>query len=716
MNRFFLLLLSFLLTTNIIAQNANYSKMSSMIRQLAKDSSRESLAKGNKKPGKSIIAFVRSKDRESLERNGCKSLASWGDIHIARIPICNINALSAEKAVERIEAGKCCSTTTDTTRYIVNVAPVQYSCSYPQIPNLSEATHTGKGTIIGVQDIGFDLTHPNFWSQDGQRYRIKALWDMIARDDNYQGDLPVGVEYTTPEALLSHAHSADGLITSHGTHTSGIASGSGWEGTATSRYIGMAPEADLCLVSNFTNTDVYLVSKEEQTLYTTATDLLGFKYIFDYAESVGKPCVINFSEGSHEDLYECKLFYEVLDSLVGPGRIICSAAGNEGLKYTYLSKPAYKDSLTTFVYSNPGFYVLTRSDKELDMTLRFYDARDNNTVALAKNYSFTDIFSREDSTLCDTVSVNERQYAIVLCAYPTCYNDGKWAMEFAISNITESNDKNVGVSFPISTTIKSKDSYVEMFAQSGNLMANTAICPESVQGEASHNILFPSSSKSVISVGATAYATGHINYLGEWKESNSGVGGIVIQSSSTGPTLQGLTKPDVIAPGMNIISSFSSYYLESNPEAADVKWDVERFDYNGRTYSWTSNAGTSMSCPVVAGVIALWLEECPTLTTEQVIDVIANTSSHYDSTLTYPNNSYGWGQIDAKAGLEYIDKHYTGIVSIKDGKAREVSNSQTRRILPGIYDMNGRRVSTPSLSHGIYLLVSEEGAVRKIAK
>ena len=36
------------------------------------------------------------------------------------------------------------------------------------------------------------------------------------------------------------------------------------------------------------------------------------------------------------------------------------------------------------------------------------------------------------------------------------------------------------------------------------------------------------------------------------------------------------------------------------------------------------------------------------------MDVIAHTSSHYDESLSYPNNEYGYGQIDVYRGLLYI--------------------------------------------------------------
>jgi hypothetical protein len=53
----------------------------------------------------------------------------------------------------------------------------------------------------------------------------------------------------------------------------------------------------------------------------------------------------------------------------------------------------------------------------------------------------------------------------------------------------------------------------------------------------------------------------------------------------------------------------------------------------------------------VAGSIALWLQANPKLTPAEVLDVIARTSRHNDPSLTYPNNEYGYGEIDVYRGL-----------------------------------------------------------------
>jgi hypothetical protein len=58
-----------------------------------------------------------------------------------------------------------------------------------------------------------------------------------------------------------------------------------------------------------------------------------------------------------------------------------------------------------------------------------------------------------------------------------------------------------------------------------------------------------------------------------------------------------------------------------------------------------------MSTPVVAGGVALWLQANPRLTQQEVKQVLSRTCRHPESGLRYPNNYYGYGEIDVYRGL-----------------------------------------------------------------
>ncbi|RDW22210.1 hypothetical protein CWR48_00450 [Oceanobacillus arenosus] len=101
--------------------------------------------------------------------------------------------------------------------------------------------------------------------------------------------------------------------------------------------------------------------------------------------------------------------------------------------------------------------------------------------------------------------------------------------------------------------------------------------------------------------------------------------------SSIGPSPYGETKPDVSAPGVDIISS-----------------------YPGDMYGTAS--GTSMAAPAVSGVAALLLQANPDATVEELKNVLKETATPLTNE-TYtevPNSGFGHGLVDALAAADAI--------------------------------------------------------------
>lgn len=109
--------------------------------------------------------------------------------------------------------------------------------------------------------------------------------------------------------------------------------------------------------------------------------------------------------------------------------------------------------------------------------------------------------------------------------------------------------------------------------------------------------------------------------------------------SSRGPTRDGLTKPDVVSPGVNIIS------LRSPGSTLDkINKDLKVGDY------YMSLSGTSMATPICAGAAALLLSKKPALTPDDVKNILMSTSHN----ITSNRNPQGAGLIDILAAINHI--------------------------------------------------------------
>ena len=96
--------------------------------------------------------------------------------------------------------------------------------------------------------------------------------------------------------------------------------------------------------------------------------------------------------------------------------------------------------------------------------------------------------------------------------------------------------------------------------------------------------------------------------------------------SSVGPTADGRLKPDVAAMGVNVKVA-------------------RHFEH---VYGVAS--GTSFSCPLTSGVVALVLQAHPDYTVDQVLEAVRTTASQAGA----PDRLLGWGILDAVAAVDLV--------------------------------------------------------------
>ncbi len=127
----------------------------------------------------------------------------------------------------------------------------------------------------------------------------------------------------------------------------------------------------------------------------------------------------------------------------------------------------------------------------------------------------------------------------------------------------------------------------------------------------------PSDGDSVIAVGATISD------------------GTLVEFSSRGPTFDGRIKPDIVARGVALTTVY--------PAGGDS------------TFHSGAN-GTSFSSPLVAGVVALLLEEHPDWGPYQIREALQATADRsQNNSPGRPDNDYGWGYVQGIDAVQYGD-------------------------------------------------------------
>ncbi len=634
-----------------------------------------------------ISAFIHLAHTDNLnllEEKGVQVGTVTDNIITARIPIDMIQEITEMEMVKYVEMGAPVYTTMDEAKISVRADKIHQGIDLPN-------EFCGKNIVVGTIDNGFDYGHPNFWNSDKREFRIKRVWDQ-----NKKGKAPesyvYGTEYKTEESIL--AALTDSEESAHGTHALGIAAGA--DHTDEHPYGGIATEADLVLVS--LNSDKMITGDN-----TTIID--GINYIFNYAESVGKPCVINLSLGSYMGPHDgSSAFDRMADALQGPGRLLVGAIGNDGSSKSHVSKEfqtGQKDTLRTFIefkllYPQISFIeIWGDANMEYSFVPVIYSVHENKVVSSCepvsisvatpgnKEYNFDLVEDHIAGSITVTSEINPYNSKPHMLINANFYKSDEYRVGFYIIS-------DVDGSVHIWT-----DNYYSNLSNFGE--------PDFSDGDSESSMgEIGGTGKRIISVGA--YTTrDHYYRYGIYYPSGEELAAIA-SFSSRGPTPDGRTKPDITAPGTYIISSLSSYCDKNKIKATSISW-------NGKVYDYGYMQGTSMASPLVAGILATWLQANPELTPEAVREVLKSTSIKDQYTGTIPekgSNIWGHGKIDAWTGLKECIRQASGInedkhtipfiIMLKEGKrCRLVFTSDQVGVSIRFYTVNGTEIFADKL-------------------
>lgn len=679
-----------------------------------------------------ILSLVKLTDGDEtvLTRRGCHVIDRVGPVCIALLPVSQLAQLSLDRRVVRMEANPLSRPMTDMTPAVIGADLVSQGFQLPQ-------AYTGRGVVVGICDVGFDFTNPMFTDANGQT-RIRQAWDIYSGENT--GYAGFGTLYTTPEELAAARGTCDSTRY-HGTHVAAIAAGS-----AVGPYQGIAHEADIVMSQTYLNgyTEdqrtrlirslnatlnngtadplIHDVATKKLTL-SNALEALAIKHVVDYAAAHGQPCVVNCSFGSQQTLTaDYRLHEELLNSLTGPGRIIVCSAGNYADGILYRVKPAQtrmddrmwlKSSLTpTITLRSAGSFMLKLL---LDIEGADTLCLTSDAIVEAGSAGYQDSIAINNSAVQSKFYVESHAYSTQMTGL-TAYS-----VRLTLPTPAKAYTK------PSFAIIVESDAEVEVMGSSSAATFNR-LNTSGYVNSAPYTVTVPATFTEMIAVGLTSHRDSVTNIEGNriTYEYNHNLLGQVVSWSGSGPTLEGRMKPDVVAPGHNIVSAFNSNcpLTELTTKKAQL---VASTRIGEKDYYWKAESGTSMSAPVVTGTIALWLQANPELTPDDVKQILAHTARHPEADETYPNYRYGYGEIDAYRGLLYLVE-LTGVEGLSDHQPQKLTfriEGRTLRLLGtdvaavNLYALGGQVVlhtqtadGTIDLSHlrpGVYAVQVDTG-------
>ncbi|MGG7058033.1 S8 family serine peptidase [Clostridium tertium] len=450
------------------------------------------------------------------------------------------------------------------------------------VDKLREEGITGEGIKVGVIDTGIDYNHPDL------KDNYKGGYDFIDNDND-------PMETTYEDWLESGAVEfiqTSSYYTSHGTHVSGTIGATGSNSESEFAVTGLAPDVDLY---------AYRVLGPYGSGATSGIIAAIEKSVEDGMD------VINLSLGSG-----------TTDALF-PGSVACNNAtlagvvtvvanGNSGPEFSTIGAPATSSLAISVGASSTDIKVET-----FDINLSNGDSVNGR------------LFGRNFESLDDFVA---GEYEIVY---------GGLGSESELSQI-DAKGKIILID-------RGEITFNEKHTNALNVGAAGILIANNIENE-ELNIYLGEAKKIVTSIAITKEDGDKIKSLINEAEANEDVlkttlnitgttkteADILADFSSRGPSSDETIKPDVVAPGDGIFSTYPEYI--NSPE--------DGIDYS-KAYSRIS--GTSMASPHVAGIVALMLDNNGDMTPSEVKVALMNNC--VDLKGDYPINAVGAGRVDA---------------------------------------------------------------------
>ena len=587
----------------------------------------------NRINGMYYVSFLAIKNKQfseyELKSRNILIGSEIGNYITMRIPLELMNETLQIQGIDYIAMAKKIKPNLNKATKDTRVDSVQHGFGLPK-------AFTGKDVIIGITDWGFDYSNPNFYDTNLTQTRIIAAWDQFRNSGPAPAGYSYGTELIGATALLQAKCDTFNIYewATHGSHVAGIAGGTGFR----SVYRGVAFDANYLMAT-------FLVDE--------AAVVDAFMWMKDKAVSQNKRLVINMSWGLYwmGNLDGTSLVNQIIDQISTQYNVVfVSSAGNNGDENLHIKKTfsSNLDTLKTVIgFNNYSYYPTMwgqsitawgQFGKQFSVALRMLNSS-NQTLTETQFYPVNNSQNYIDTFI---VNASDTVYYTISFESANAQNQ-RPHIRLRVKN-TNTAYKIALLSVGDTGSLVHFWNVIELTNDVGNWGGPfVAALSDYTTGDALYSIGDPASTKSVITVAAHTSDT----YNGAGTLYPGGIASF----SSYGPTLDERMKPDISAPGVSVSSSISSYTNQSIAGTSITYTDT----FNGRTYKFARFSGTSMSGPMVTGIVALILEANPHLSPAQIKEILHETAREDSKTGDVPDTGstrWGYGKVNALAAIK----------------------------------------------------------------
>ena len=459
----------------------------------------------------------------------------------------------------------------------------------------------GENILIGIIDSGINYLHPDFINEDNTS-KIVSIWDQESNTNSPPDGMTFGSEFTREDinqAIINNDSTltVDNLGT--GTIAAGIAVGSG---RVNPLYRGVALGSELVVVKLRPYEGTF---KDGRINYINTDFLAAIKYVLDIADKENKFLIINLTIGEGSRSVILTNLLDTFSQITNTGIFVVSAAGNEGNTDIHFEGRVLDGNNFQDVILEVG------EQNSLDITITLNDPGrvGAEVISPSGEISYSVKYSPDESQYEGKFNLEDSPYEIRLI-YP-------WLLSGNEELLIRILDIKPGIwtirLFPEIIITGEFDIY----------LPNKNLISEDTR------FLNPNSYSTITLYGTTE----NVITIGTYNDKTNSMW----IDSSRGPLKnRGGVKPDVVAPGVDIIAP----YISNN---------------------YVKATGSGVSSSLTCGVLAL------------IIEYISNQGTYVSKTLytrvlktylmlgaiknpiyTFPNDTQGYGVLSLQSTIEAI--------------------------------------------------------------